>query len=137
MSDSRVFIEMIVNAWCTGHHPLLLVPFPTSLIENRFILPALCYRDSLVAQTVKNLPAMQETWVASLGGKDPLKKGWLPTPVFLPREFHGHRNLVGSCPWGRTESDTTEGLTLSLSLCYTAAREDAELCSELKTHLCP
>ena len=29
---------------------------------------------SLVAQTVKNLPAMQETWVSSLGQKDPLKK---------------------------------------------------------------
>ena len=44
---------------------------------------------------------------------------------------------MGSRPWGRTESDITEGLTLSLSLCYTAAHEDAELCSELKTHLCP
>ena len=75
MSDSRVFIEMVVNAWCTGHHPLLLVPFQTSLMENQFILPALCYRASLVAQTIKNLPAMQETLVASLGGKDPLKKG--------------------------------------------------------------
>ena len=30
---------------------------------------------SLVAQMVKNLPAMQETWVPSLGLKDPLKKG--------------------------------------------------------------
>ena len=30
---------------------------------------------SLVAQTVKNLPAMQETWVQSLGWKDPLEKG--------------------------------------------------------------
>ena len=30
---------------------------------------------SLVAQTVKNLPAMQETWVWSLGWEDPLKKG--------------------------------------------------------------
>ena len=29
----------------------------------------------LVAQTVKNLPATQETWVRSLGGKDPLEKG--------------------------------------------------------------
>ena len=29
---------------------------------------------SLVAQTVKNLPAMQETWVSSLGQKDPLEK---------------------------------------------------------------
>ena len=30
---------------------------------------------SLVAQMVKNLPAMQETWVRSLGQKDPLEKG--------------------------------------------------------------
>ena len=30
---------------------------------------------SLVAQTVKNLPAMQETWVQSLGQEDPLRKG--------------------------------------------------------------
>ena len=30
---------------------------------------------SLVAQQVKNLPAMQETWVRSLGGEDPLEKG--------------------------------------------------------------
>ena len=30
---------------------------------------------SLVAQTVKNLPAMQETWVPSRGQEDPLEKG--------------------------------------------------------------
>ena len=30
---------------------------------------------SLVAQLVKNLPAMWETWVQSLGGEDPLEKG--------------------------------------------------------------
>ena len=30
---------------------------------------------SLVAQTVKNLPAMQKTWVQSLGQEDPLEKG--------------------------------------------------------------
>ena len=30
---------------------------------------------SLVAQMVKNLPAMQETWVRSLGWEDPLEKG--------------------------------------------------------------
>jgi len=35
-----------------------------------------CYKsDSLVAQTVKNLPAMQETQVQSLGQEDPLEKG--------------------------------------------------------------
>ena len=51
---------------------------------------------SLVAQLVKNLPAMQETWVRSLGWEDPLDKGreGLPTPVFLPGESHRQRSLV-------------------------------------------
>ena len=38
---------------------------------------------SLIAQLVKNLPAMQETLVRFLGREDPLEKRWLPTPVFL------------------------------------------------------
>ena len=33
------------------------------------------YGASLVAQMVKNLPAMLETWVQSLGGEDPLEEG--------------------------------------------------------------
>ena len=36
---------------------------------------------------VKNLPAMQETQVQSLGREDPLRGKWQPTPVFLPGEF--------------------------------------------------
>ena len=47
---------------------------------------------------VKNLPAIQETWVSSLGLKDPLRREWQPTPVFLPREFHRQRSLVGYSP---------------------------------------
>ena len=35
----------------------------------------MCHRASLVAQSVKRLPAMQETQVQSLGGEDPLEKG--------------------------------------------------------------
>ena len=55
--------------------------------------------DSLVAQKVKNLPAMQETQVQSLGREDPLeRREWLPTPVFLPGELHGQRNLAGYSP---------------------------------------
>ena len=34
-----------------------------------------CLVASLVAQTIKNLPAMQETWVQSLGWEDPVEKG--------------------------------------------------------------
>ena len=58
---------------------------------------------SLVDQTVKNLPAVQETWVQSLGQKDPLVKGMASCPVFLPGEFHGQRSLVGYSPWGCKE----------------------------------
>ena len=36
------------------------------------------------------------------------RKKWQPTQVFLPRESQGQRSLVGCCPQGCTESDTTE-----------------------------
>ena len=71
----------------------------------------------LVIQKVKNLPAKQETWLRSLGWKGPLKKG-ISTPVFLPREFHGQRSLMGHSPEGHKESDTTEWLTLPLFSLY-------------------
>ena len=48
-----------------------------------------CNMCSLVAQLVKNPPAMQETPVQFLGWEDPLEKERLPTPVFWPGEFHG------------------------------------------------
>ena len=60
-----------------------------------------------MAQTVKILPAMQETWVRSLGPEDSLEKEWLPTPVFLLGEFYGQRSLMGYSPWGHKESDVT------------------------------
>ena len=41
---------------------------------------------SLLAQTVKNLPAVQETWVDPWVGKMPWRRAWQPTPVFLPGE---------------------------------------------------
>ena len=62
----------------------------------------------LVIQIVKNLPAMQGTWVQSWVGKIPWRKEWLPTPVFLPGEFHGQRSLLRNRPWGCKESDMTE-----------------------------
>ena len=43
---------------------------------------------SLVAQMVKNPPAMWETWVRSLDWEDRLEREWLPTPEFWPGEFH-------------------------------------------------
>ena len=61
-----------------------------------------------MAQTVKNLPAMQETWVLSLVQEDPPEKGMALTPVFLPGKFHGQRSLVGYRPWGCKKLDMTE-----------------------------
>ena len=48
---------------------------------------------SLAAPTVKNLPAMKKTWFDPWVGKIPWRREWLPTPVFLPGEFHGQRSL--------------------------------------------
>ena len=61
-----------------------------------------------MAQLVKNLLAVREIWVRSLGWEDPLEdlprgsSQWerLPTPVFWPGEFHGLYS-----PWGCKELD--------------------------------
>ena len=76
---------------------------------------------SLLAQLVKDLPAMWEIQVRSLGREDPLEKGMAThfTGFHLPGKFHGQRSLghgVTRSPWGHRESDMTERLTLSLSL---------------------
>ena len=36
---------------------------------------------------------------------------WLPTPVFLPRKFHGQKSLVGYSLWDHKDLDMTEQLT--------------------------
>ena len=73
-------------------------------------------RDSLVAQMVTNLSAIQKTQVLSLGREDPLEKGMVTHSRFLPGEFYGQRSLVGHSLCGPKESDTTEQLTLSEKL---------------------
>ena len=57
---------------------------------------------SLVAQLVKNLPSMWETWIQSLGWEDPLEKG---------KATHSSILAWRSCK----ESDTTEQLSLALA----------------------
>ena len=54
---------------------------------------------SLVAQMVKNLPAMQETWVRSLGWEDPLKGGHgNPLQYSCLENPQGQRSLAGYSP---------------------------------------
>ena len=55
---------------------------------------------------IKNLPALQETWVQSLGWEIPLEKG-IGNSSIVAGEFHGQRSLVDYTPWGPKELDTT------------------------------
>ena len=47
------------------------------------------------------------SWVRKI----PWRKEWLPTPVLLPREFHGQKSLVDYSPWGHKESDAANAFT--------------------------
>ena len=63
---------------------------------------------SLVVQTVKNLPAMQETWVRSLAWENTLEEGMATHSSILLENPYGRRSLAGYSPWGPKELDTTE-----------------------------
>ena len=70
-----------------------------------YLLKVTIPRDSLVAQAVKNLPAMQETWIQSLGWEDPLEKGMATHSSILAWRLPWTEKPGGLySPWGRTES---------------------------------
>ena len=58
---------------------------------------------SLVAQMVKNLSAMWETWVQSLGWEDALEEGMTTHSSVLAWKSHGQRSLAGYSPWGHKQ----------------------------------
>ena len=91
----RKTIEIIQNKQLWVHNP-------SSLIEC-----FLCVWEGIFSggSAVKNLPAMQETWVQFPGQKIPWRRKWQPTPLFLPRKAHGQRSPAGYSPWGHKESD--------------------------------
>ena len=60
---------------------------------------------SLLAQTIKKLPAMQDTRVSSLGQEDPLEK---EMSINFPGESHRQRSLASYSPWGQKELDMIE-----------------------------
>ena len=88
-----------------------LVSMETNPPILHLLRPRLMTLVSLIAELVKNLPAMQETQVWFLGWEDPLEKEWPSTPVFWPEEFHGLDS-----PWGsqRVGRDWAEQLWLHL-----------------------
>ena len=64
-----------------------------------------------MAQMVKNLPAMQETWVRSLDQEDPLEKGKATHSSILAWRIAWIEEPGGLQLWGHEESDTTKQLT--------------------------
>ena len=80
------------------------------------------YETSLVAQMVKNTPSMQEIdpgfnlWIRTI----PWRRGWLPTAVFLPGEFHGERSLSGgllytyNSKWGFLGGTSSKRISLPM-----------------------
>ena len=86
--------RILFQGHTTHSSPTLELALPPQQAAQGFFSP----RASQVAQLVKNLPAMQETWAQPLGWEDSLKEGRLPTPVFWPGEFHGLYT-----PWGHKE----------------------------------
>ena len=67
-----------------------------------------------MAQKVKNLPAMQENWVRSLGNEDPLEKGMATHSSILVWRILWTEEPGGLQSVGSQELDTTEQLTFSL-----------------------
>ena len=68
-------------------------------------------RTSLVAQMVKRLSTMRETWVWSLGWEDSLEKEMAtPSSTLAQKIPWTEEPGAGYCPWGRKELDTTERL---------------------------
>ena len=51
----------------------------TEVTQQQYVIGA-----SLMVQMIKNLSAMQETWIKSLGQEDPMEKGIAPNAAFLP-----------------------------------------------------
>ena len=69
---------------------------------------------------VKNLHAMQETWVQSLGWKDPLEKGMAIHSSILAWKSHGQRRLAGYIPWVR--KDSNNDLVTNIFTLFTSTR---------------
>ena len=84
---------------------ILRIKFPSNYFAHGEIF---IWVDWDLAQTIKNLPATQETWVHALGREDPLEKGMATHPSFLAWGILWTEEPGGLNPQGHKESNTTE-----------------------------
>ena len=105
------------SPWRISVHNLFKISFKNFGFENTNLIGRLrlflLLIHWLVVQTVKNLPAMWETWVQSLSLEYSMENKWQPTQILFPGELHGQRSLADYSPWGQKKLDTTEWLTLT------------------------
>ena len=106
------FFSVLCVSFCWYYHDLSwfillwflgFCPFRSLLlkdIKNNSTLKGRTNRASLVAPTVKILPAMQETRVQSLDLEDPLEKEMATHSNILAWRIHGQRSLAGYSSWG-------------------------------------
>ena len=76
-------------------------------LRSRILFPFVTLGASLVAQLVKNPPAMQETRVQSLGGGGPLEEGMATHSSILAWRIRWAEEPGGLQPWGRKDSEAT------------------------------
>ena len=88
-----------------------------------------CLWASLVVQMVKNLPAMQETWVRSFGQEEPLEKEMATHSSILAWRFHEQRSLVGYSPRNHKGSDMTVRLMYTHTHTHTHTHKGGYLTS--------
>ena len=116
-------IQLFATPWTATHQASLFFIISQSLLKFMFIESEVLSNQLILCHPFLLLPSIfprirvfsnelaPHIWQPKLG-RSPGEREWLPTPVFLPGEFHGQRSLVGYSPWGCKESETTERLTL-------------------------
>ena len=92
-------------------------------------------KDSQVDQKVKNLSAVQETWVLSLGQEDPLERKMATYSSILAwRISQIEESGAGYSPWGRKESGMTEQLTHTQYIKSHPMEENTIIAKDCETH---
>ena len=95
-----IFVKSLAIQWWVQNQTLGCNGTYSRMWESSLIiLFALACIYHSVAQTVKNLPAMGRPKLNPWIGKITWRRRWQSTPVFLPKELHRQRTLVGYSPW--------------------------------------
>ena len=111
IGTKELFSEYLWNKWAEGQCDREDQRKQRILWESlnpRFGLSIALPWGFLVTQMVKNLPALKEIQVLSLGWEDPLDEEMATCSSVLAWRIHRQRRLMGYSPWDCKESDTTE-----------------------------